>query len=119
MIIRFILFIFATGSSKLNRNCISQVKVSESPTGTIVAEICHTHYPHEVELQHVRLTMQQRQTIAGKLSQVLGVLGDTIIDKIFEQVSTCLDIMNKGYFLLFLFIHGSIAFISLARGSNS
>ena len=79
--------IHCSGTCKLDRNCTSTIKCTENADGTIVAEVCHSHYGHTKELEHSRLTKLQRQEIAVKLSQ--GVTRNKILNDIRDEVTIC------------------------------
>ncbi|KXJ25287.1 hypothetical protein AC249_AIPGENE14600 [Exaiptasia diaphana] len=64
-------------SCKLMRNCTSTI--------TVVAEVCLTHYGHEVEPQHLRLSKEKHQEIAAKIQQ--GVTRDHILNDVRKSVT--------------------------------
>ena len=39
------------------------IKLVVYPDETVLAHICHTHYGHEIELQHTRLSKRQKEEI--------------------------------------------------------
>lgn len=59
----------AQGSCKLNRNCISSLKVTEGDK--VLVTWLRTHYGHSLDLQHIRVPKIDKAAIASKL--VLGV----------------------------------------------
>ncbi|XP_044266575.1 uncharacterized protein LOC123012605 [Tribolium madens] len=53
--------------TKLNRGCTSQIIVNKSHDGTLSVNYFKNHYGHEVDLEHVKLSKQDRGSIATKL----------------------------------------------------
>ncbi len=53
--------------------------------GEITVDVCYTHYGHEKELQHIRLSKEKRQELAAKIQQ--GVPRDRILSDIRERVT--------------------------------
>ena len=78
------IFIFI-GSCKIKRNCTSTIVVTYEDNGTIIVDVCYTHYGHEKELQHVWLSKGKRQELAAKIQQ--GVPRDRILSDIKESVT--------------------------------
>lgn len=70
------------GTCKLQNNCTATIKaiVTEEK---VSAEICHTHYGHDKQLQHTWLPKAKRQQIAALLQQ--GVSRDKILEDIREN----------------------------------
>ena len=60
--------------------------VSVLSDGSIKADVVLTHYGHEKELQHIRVTKQRRNEIAAKMRQ--GVSRDKILDEIRDGVTS-------------------------------
>ncbi|KAJ8912340.1 hypothetical protein NQ315_014707, partial [Exocentrus adspersus] len=65
------------GTNKINSACTSQIKVVISDN-MCTAFYYKTHYGHDVELQHLRISSRDRATIAGKLAS--GVSISRILD---------------------------------------
>ena len=55
------------GTCKLNRACISQMNVTHQCNGSILVERQKTHYGHSVDIQHLRLSKEEKNIIANKL----------------------------------------------------
>ena len=74
---------FTLGTCKLQNNCTATIKTIVTEEGKITAEVCHTHYGHDKELQHTWLPKAKRQHIAALLQQ--GVSRDKILEDIRES----------------------------------
>ncbi|KAJ8932895.1 hypothetical protein NQ314_014376 [Rhamnusium bicolor] len=72
------------GSCKLNKSCISYIKLVKENGKEIVAVWQKTHYGHENEIQHIRLSRADRNAVASKLAagvpkaRILGEIRDSI-----------------------------------------
>ncbi|EFA09886.1 hypothetical protein TcasGA2_TC012035 [Tribolium castaneum] len=66
--------------SKLNRGCTSQIIVNKSHDGTLSVNYFKTHYGHEVDLEHVKLSKQDRCSIASKL--LLGLPVSSVLHSV-------------------------------------
>ena len=64
------------GSCKIQQNCTAGIKITTKKDNTVLAEICHTHYGHTKEVQHIGLSKGKREEIAAKLQQ--GISRDKI-----------------------------------------
>ena len=53
----------SSGTSKINMNCTSTLKIMECRDGSVTIEICHTHYGHKLELEHTKLTILQKHQL--------------------------------------------------------
>ena len=69
----------------MGRACTSTIKVVYTPDGKCHVEMCHTHYGHDVQIQHIKLSKRQRESIAAKIQQ--GVSFDRILDDIRDNVT--------------------------------
>ncbi|KAJ8929623.1 hypothetical protein NQ314_017665 [Rhamnusium bicolor] len=56
------------GSCKLNKSCISYIKLVKENGKEIVAVWQKKHYGHENEIQHIRLSRADRNAVASKLA---------------------------------------------------
>ncbi|KAK5638775.1 hypothetical protein RI129_013070 [Pyrocoelia pectoralis] len=82
------------GSSKINATaCTSNISLKSQDDGSFKGLYFKTHYGHEVNLQHVRLSKNVKNTIAAQLLQgngykclKLGVPSTEILDRIRETV---------------------------------
>lgn len=50
-------------------NCTASITTTLLDGGSVVADVCYSHYGHEIELQHLRLSKDKRNEIAAKLRQ--------------------------------------------------
>ena len=57
----------SSGTCKIDKNCTATFKVLESSDGSITVEVNHTHYGHQIEVQHLKISKRHRQEIAAKL----------------------------------------------------
>jgi len=71
------------GSIKIGHTCTSNIKVTYFDDGKVKTSVCYTHYGHEVELRHCRLTKKQKKVIALKLKD--GVAKTKILDSIRDN----------------------------------
>lgn len=55
------------GTCKLNRACISQMNVTLKSNGSILVERQKSHYGHSMDIQHLRISKEERNIIANKL----------------------------------------------------
>ncbi|KAJ8930774.1 hypothetical protein NQ314_016408 [Rhamnusium bicolor] len=58
-------------SCKLNKSCVSYIKLVKENGKEIVAVWQKTHYGHENEIQHIRLSRADRNAVASKLAAVV------------------------------------------------
>lgn len=75
------------GTSKLNAYCTAAIvvtQVTKDDKEIIQAQICKTHYGHQLSLGHLRLQKSQRQAIASQLAQ--GITPQHVLDKIRDSV---------------------------------
>ncbi|KAJ8971502.1 hypothetical protein NQ314_000664 [Rhamnusium bicolor] len=56
------------GSCKLNKSCVSYIKLVKENGKKIVAVWQKTHYGHENAIQHIRLSRADRNAVASKLA---------------------------------------------------
>lgn len=54
------------GSCKLNRYCISMIKVIEGEN--LLVTWIKSHYGHAIDLQHIRLPQMDKSIVASKLT---------------------------------------------------
>ena len=66
-------------------NCTATITLTHQDDKKLQAEVCFKHYGHKIELQHLILSTQQRQEIAGKIRQ--GVTEDHIMNDVRESVT--------------------------------
>ncbi|KAJ8969217.1 hypothetical protein NQ317_015267 [Molorchus minor] len=66
------------GSSKLDFNCTSQIKVVHEQNNKISVTYYKTHYKHDKQIQHLRISKADRTIVANKLMS--GVSISKIID---------------------------------------
>lgn len=66
------------GTKKIGFSCTSTIKVTKLQ-GIFCVRFCKTHYGHTTEVEHVNLSVVDRQEIADMLAQGLTV--DEILDK--------------------------------------
>ena len=74
----------SSGTCKMGGDCTSSIRVNVSNNGAVERKVCLTHYGHEVDREHIRLTTRQRRSIASKLAQ--GVPRSNIVDDIRNEV---------------------------------
>ena len=79
------MFYDIAGSCKIERNCTATMTVTIFPDKSVKADAILTHYGHQKELQHIRISKRKRQEVAAKLKQ--GVSKDKILDDVRERVS--------------------------------
>lgn len=70
----------------MGRACTSTIKVVHLPDGKCEVDMCYTHYGHETQIQHCKLSKRQKQSIAIKVQQ--GVAFDRILDDVCDDVPT-------------------------------
>lgn len=57
------------GSAKINKSCTSQIKAKiNKAKNTVNVQYWKTHYGHDYDLQHIRLSKMEKANIAHKLS---------------------------------------------------
>jgi predicted regulator of amino acid metabolism with ACT domain len=66
--------------AKLNRGCTSQIIVNKSHDGSYSINYFKTHYGHEIGLEHVKLSKQDRGSVASKL--LLGLPISTVLHSV-------------------------------------
>lgn len=72
------------GILKINNNCTSSLTLTINKIeGTVQAIIHHTHYGHELDLVHLRISKSDKQEIASKLLQ--GVKVEDILSSYKED----------------------------------
>lgn len=76
------------GSCKINSACTSKIKLLKNINGSFSAIWNKTHYGHSAEVQHLRISKQQRSSIASKLINGVSVtkILDSNRDKIGEEL---------------------------------
>ena len=74
----------SSGTSKIENNCTSTLRVITKEDSKVEVTVCYTHYGHGVHLEHIRLTKPQRHEIAAKLWK--GVCRQKILDDIRDDV---------------------------------
>ena len=79
-------FFTFTGTCKIERNCTATIKVSEAEDKKVTVDVCHSHYGHRSQLQHIKFSKRQRREIAAKVEQ--GVSRDKILSDIRKDVGT-------------------------------
>ena len=65
-------------------NCTASITTTLLKDGTVSADVCYNHYGHDTQLEHLRLSKENRNEIAAKLKQ--GVSRQKIIDNIRDNV---------------------------------
>ena len=58
-----------SGSCKIDRNCTASMTVTILADKSLKVDAILTHYGHEKELLHLRITKRKRQEVAAKLKQ--------------------------------------------------
>ncbi len=71
------------GTSKIDAYCTSKI-VLQYYEDCIQANFVTTHYGHDFSVGHLRLSLQEREAIAGQLLQ--GVSFDHILDKVRDNI---------------------------------
>jgi hypothetical protein len=57
-------------TSKLDTYCTASIKIAtDKQTKEVNAEICSTHYGHDIDLEHLRLPETVRLSVAAQLHQ--------------------------------------------------
>ena len=80
------------GSSKMGAHCTSTIKLIEnSDTGLYQVNFCKTHYGHETQLGHIRISNEDKRTIASK--RKMGIEKERILKDIREDI-------GKGMYIL-------------------
>ena len=62
------------------------MKVTINDDNTVDAEVCYTHYGHQVELWHARITKGWRRGTAAKIQK--GVSKEKILDDIRDDIGS-------------------------------
>ena len=76
---------FLLGSSKINKNCTATMTATTANDGHVDVDVCYTHYGHEHELQHIRISKIKRREIALMIRE--GISRDRVLDEIRESLS--------------------------------
>ncbi|XP_023014847.2 uncharacterized protein [Leptinotarsa decemlineata] len=71
------------GSCKVGHMCTSQIIVVKNGNDIYQVTYYSTHYGHDTEVQHVRMTKDEREKIASKLAE--GVTNSKILDSSRSQ----------------------------------
>lgn len=74
------------GTSKMNNHCTASITCVELKNGKLEVKACSTHYGHEADLQHLRLTQSQKFMIAEQLCQ--GMPRELVLDNV-RASATC------------------------------
>lgn len=81
------------GTSKIHSYCTAKILLHQSgKDSSLETEETTTHYGHSILHGHLRLSKEQRRSIAGQLMQ--GVSVDSILDKVRENIGTKLQRIN-------------------------
>ena len=73
------------GSSKIGVHCTSTIQLIEnSGTSLYQVHVCKTHYGHEMQLGHIRITEEDKRKIACK--RKMGVEKERILKDIQESI---------------------------------
>lgn len=73
------------GSSKIDAHCTSTIQLTEnSNTGLYQVSFCKSHYGHEIELGHIRISNEDKITIASK--RKMGIEKEKILKDIREGI---------------------------------
>ena len=91
-------FPFISGSCKIQQNCTAGIKITTKKDNTVLAEICHTHYGHTKEVQHIGLSKGKREEIAAKLQQ--GISRDKILNDIRDEAMSHGDQLFRRHHLM-------------------
>ena len=70
----------------MNAYCTASLTANRLDDGSVVIDICDTHYSHTLSLGHLYLSNVIRKEIATKLSE--GVTIDRILNDVCDNVST-------------------------------
>ncbi|CAH1960906.1 unnamed protein product [Acanthoscelides obtectus] len=57
-----------TGSHKINGYCPAQIEVYISESGDVAAKVIETHVGHKNDIQHLNLSVKEKQWLANKLA---------------------------------------------------
>ena len=74
------------GTSKMDSYCTAKICLQRLKNGEVQAHITKTHYGHKISLGHLRLSKQDKLSVAGQLLQ--GVNFDSLLDKVRDNVGT-------------------------------
>lgn len=74
------------GTSKSSHHCTASLTCIEMPDGKVEVKVCSTHYGHDSNLQHLRLTLSEKYQIAEQLN--LGVPREVILDNLRSSASS-------------------------------
>lgn len=77
------------GTSKMNCHCTASITCVELKSGKLEVKACSTHYGHETDLQHLRLTQSQKFMIAEQLCQ--GVPRELVLDNVRASATSNVD----------------------------
>ena len=73
------------GSSKIGAHCTSTIQLIEnSDTGLYQVNFCKTHYGHEMQLGHIRISNEEKRIIASK--RKMGIEKERILKDIREGI---------------------------------
>ena len=50
-----------SGTSRIERNCTATIKTETGSDKTVTVYVCHSHYGHKAELQHLSITERQKK----------------------------------------------------------
>lgn len=80
----------AQGSCKIDGHCTAGICAKTCIlTGTISIVVTNTHYGHEMDLAHLKLSQDERVAIGQKLAQ--GITAERILDDIRNSLSDSLE----------------------------
>lgn len=77
------------GTAKTNVHCTASITCFELPDGKLEVKICSTHYGHDSELQHLRLTQTEKFQIVEQLCR--GVPRDMVLDNVHASTGSELE----------------------------
>lgn len=77
---------------KLNHGCTSQIIVNKSHNGSVSINYFKTHYGHEINLEHVKLSKQDRGAVASKL--LLGLPVSSVLHSVKKSNGSNLKRIN-------------------------
>lgn len=80
---------YASGSSKIERNCTATLKVTKNGNQSCIVEAYHSHYGHRIQLQHLSISHRKKSEIAAKLH--LGITPEKILDDIRDNVGSTME----------------------------
>ena len=81
------------GSSKMDAHCTSTIQLIEnSDTGLYQVNFCKTHYGHEMQLGHIRISNDDKRIIASK--RKMGIERERILKDIRESIGIYIYVYN-------------------------